>query len=115
MVDHAAMRRVQAASKRLGLALQERPTEPPPNIPLSLVQNALRPMIAEYGKVQKEERLKEDQVSATHTIGVATINDTLTDQVHVSSFTQGTATRGWSKDKQRGHERSQGKWKVQSQ
>lgn len=68
MVDPAAMHRVQAASKRLELALQGQPTAPPPSIPQSMMQNTLHQMIVEYHKVQKEERLKEDQVRTAHVI-----------------------------------------------
>ena len=74
MVDPAAMRRVQAASKRLELALQGRSTGPPPNIPQSMVQKAFLPMITESRKVLKEEQLKEDQVRTAHPINMNVIN-----------------------------------------
>jgi hypothetical protein len=99
MVDPAAMRRVQAASKRLELALQGRPTGPPPNIPQSMMQNVFHPMIAESRKEQKE-----NQVRAAHTINMDATNQTFTGYVHSSSFAQSTATRGRAKGKRRGHE-----------
>ena len=74
MVDPAAMRRVQAASKRLQLALQGHATGPPPNIPQSMAQKAFYPMITESHKVKREEQLKEGQVRATNPINMNAIN-----------------------------------------
>ena len=103
MVDPAAMRRVQAASKRLELALQGRPAGPPPNIPQKLMQMGFHSMIGEICEMQ-EERVKEDQVSVAHPINMDAIDQTFTGDVHSSSFAYSTTTRGEAKGQRRGHE-----------